>query len=193
MSNTRSFKELVRTSYKPTANELILREEFIELKNGLFKGVVPKLIRMSGNLYKDIDTLMYCRDEQSDEEYEKLLQNAIRSMDVLTNPYLTDSSKKRIFLTGRRAGKHQLLLTKYAYPVPHVKGLSINLVTIELGTLGENIYGFKSSRWGLAVDDFVTDEERDHYISTIRLDNVNQYGTYLEMMTHIIFQVTPFK
>lgn len=193
MTNTRSFRELVRSSYKPSANELILRDEFIELKNGLFKGVVPKLIRMSGELYNDIDVLMASTEEQTDEEHEALLQKTLRSIDNVTNPYIHDSTKKRIFYTGRRAGKHQLLLTKHVYPVPHVKGISLTLVTVELGIIGTDIYGFKSTRWGIAVDDHVTEEERNHYISDIRLSDVRNYETYIEMMKHIVFQVTPFR
>ena len=74
-----------------------------------------------------------------------------------------------------------------------MKGLSVSLVTAELNVLGTNEYAFKSSRWGLMVDDDMNPEEREHYVQTVNLSNLQYHSSYLEIMKHIIFQITPYR
>ncbi len=193
MGNNHSFKEMGRTSYKPSANELRLRDEFVELKHNLFKGVTPKLIRMSGQLYDDLDELLTNAKDIKENEEAILLQRIMRSMDEANKRFVRNSKKKHIFITGRRVGNFQILITEHVLPVPHVSGLSITLVTAELNVLGTGEYGFKSSRWGLMVDDEMSKEVQEHYIRTISLQGLQQFSSYLEIMKHIIFQVTPYQ
>lgn len=193
MNNSRSISELGRTSYKPSTNELRLREEFVELRHGLFKGIPPKIIRMGGQLYKDLDELLLNSSNLEEDEENALLQRLMRSMDEANKRHVRNSKKKHIFITGRRVGKMQILITEYVLPVPHVKGLSVSLITAELNVLGTNEYAFKSSRWGLMVDDDMNPEEREHYVKTVNLSNLQQYSSYLEIMTYIIFQITPYR
>lgn len=193
MNSKLSVNDIGRTSYKPSANELRLREEFIELKHGLFKGVSPKIVRMSGQLFTDIqDLLTNCSDIDPGEE-ATILQRLMRSMDDLNKRYVRNSKKKHIFYTGKRIGKLQLLITEHVCPVPHVSGLSITLITAELHVMGTNDYAFKSARWGLLVDDDMSQEEQDHYVSTVSLKGLDHGRSYIEIMSDIIFQVTPYR
>lgn len=193
MSNNRALNELGRTSYKPSANELQLREEFVELRLGLFKGITPKIIRMGGQLYKDLDEIILTTKDLDEAQENALLQKLMRSMDEANKRYVRNSKKKHIFITGRRVGKLQILITEYVLPIPHVKGLSVSLVTAELNVLGTNEYAFKSSRWSLMVDDDMSPEEREHYVQTVNLSNLQYHSSYLEIMKHIIFQITPYR
>jgi hypothetical protein len=193
MSNNRALNELGRTSYKPSANELQLREEFVELRLGLFKGIPPKIIRMGGQLYKDLDEIILTTKDLDEAQENALLQKLMRSMDEANKRYVRNSKKKHIFITGRRVGKLQILITEYVLPIPHVKGLSVSLVTAELNVLGTNEYAFKSSRWSLMVDDDMSPEEREHYVQTVNLSNLQYHSSYLEIMKHIIFQITPYR
>jgi hypothetical protein len=193
MSNNRSLDERNRTSYKPSVNELHIRDEFNELKHGLFKGIVPKIIRMSGQLYQDLDELMTTSKELSDAEEKTLLQKLMRSMDEANKRHVRDSKKKHIFITGRRKGKFQILITEHVLPIPHVTGVSVALITAELNIVGTDEYAFKSSRWGLMVDDDMDPKIRDHYVQTVNLKDLYRYSSYYEIMKHIIFQVTPYQ
>lgn len=193
MSSAHHLNEFCRASYKPSTNELQIRSEFNELRYGLFKGTVPKIVRMSGQLYTDLKELLTSSGELEEGEEAKLLQRLMRSMDELNKRYVRNSKKKHIFYTGRRIGKLQLFISEHVLPVPHVKGLSVTLITAELHVLGTNDYAFKSARWGLLVDDDMSQEEQNHYVETVSLKDLDHSLNYLEVMSHVIFQVTPYR
>lgn len=182
----------MRASYKPKENELILHAPILALKNNMFKGVPCKILRISGDLLKQVDAFLLSQDPEkfTNRQREENAEGILRTFFTLTEKQI-DARKKRYYKTGIRFGHSQLLITEFVYPVPHVKHLAVVLVTLDLYDSKDNSYWMKSSYWSLNFDDAMSQEHQDFYSDTVNMTPRQGDEDLEEMMTRLLFDIVP--
>lgn len=184
----------MRNSYKPKVNELIIHEPIETLRLNQFKGVPCKLLRISGELLKVIDVFLKSQDPNkvTNRGREQGAEAILRAFFELTEKQI-DSRKKRFYKTGIRFDNSQLLITEFVYPVPHVKHLSIVLVTLDLMNFKSNEYWMRSSFWSLNFDDEMPKELQDFYSETVDMKPSQPDESLEDMLVRLLFDIVPPK
>ncbi len=179
-----------RPSYKPAANRLVHVDEVKRLHHSLFKGVQPKTVRIGGELMSAIENFF---DSESQPYEPNILQvNAERMMKAFyrTNEKSVDSKKKRFFQTGINSKGMQLLLTEFIYPVTHVKGVTLVMVSVDFRNLKSNEKRLRSSYWCLNMDPGYEHLE-EHYMNVVKVNTIDENTPIDEIFTEMIFAVVP--
>lgn len=180
-----------RASYKPAASRLVLTDEIKRVQYSLFKGVQPKTLRIGGVL---MDAMEEFFDSQRGDEERSLQSAAEKLMRAFftSNEKNIDAKKKRFYQTGVNVKGMQLLLTQFVYPVPHVKGISIAVVTVDFSNLKLNECRLRSSYWCLNFDPGYEYLE-DHYSNVVKVSNIDEYTPLDEVFMEMIFSIVPPK
>lgn len=185
---------IMRNSYKPKVDELILHAPIEELRLNQFKGVPCKILRISGDLLKSIDHFLHSQDplKVTNRGREESTEAILRNFFNLTEKYI-DARKKRYFKTGIRFDNSQLLITEFVYPVPHVKHMSIVLVTLDLMNFKSNEYWMRSSFWCLNYDAEMPKELQDYYSENVDMQPSREDEGLEAMLIRLLFDIVPPK
>lgn len=162
---------MIPTSYKPREGQLLLTPTLREYFLKFFKGIKPKPLRMSGDLYKAtmIDFIGGMQEGQSinETEHKNLMLNIVSTF-RRTIAEKEKSIKKRSYITGYSTKGFQLMLTQSTYPVPHLPWAGISLITLDVGEPGTNKQLIKYVSWEVTYAPTVDDNLISYYNSIIK-------------------------
>lgn len=168
---------MIMTSYKPKEGQLLLTPTLREYFLTYFKGVKPKPLRMSGELFKAV-MIDFLGPAQTGQEI-----NEVQHKDTMINIIgafkraVADKDKvvkKRSYITGFSNKHIQLMLTYSTYPVPHLPWAGITLTTLDVGKPGAPEQLIKYVSWEVCYNDEVPDQYVDFYNAKInRVVNVD--------------------
>lgn len=182
----------LRKSYKPSTNELILHEEIQELKHTLFKGVPAKITRLNKEFIAGIEQMFVVQESvvYTREDREKSAEYLMRLM-LDTHADQLQIGKKKFLKTGvRLSSGTQILLTLFNLPVPHIKHLSIILVTLDFSSPKIKKHVTKSRYISLNISDDLPPEEKAYY-ENYYCERTKTTETLTELMTRILFDIVP--
>lgn len=168
---------MIMTSYKPKEGQLLLTPTLREYFLTYFKGVKPKPLRMSGELFNAVmnDFLGPAQigKEINEVEHKDTMINIIGSFKrAVANK--DKVVKKRSYITGFSNKHIQIMLTYSTYPVPHLPWAGITLTTLDVGKPGASDQLIKYVSWEVCYNDEVPDQYVDFYNTKInRVVNVD--------------------
>jgi hypothetical protein len=182
---------MITTSYKPAEGKLRPTPAFKEYQLEYFKGIKPKTVRMSGELFKQVDrymTLTKADASLEESEHREMLANIIREFRIGIDAK-DKTVKKRIYFTGYAEKKFQLMLTSSVYPVPHLPWAGISLITLDIGVPGSSDQYVKFISWSV-VYDHETDANVIGYYNAKIKPKANAQTPLGEGLVDMIFEMT---
>lgn len=175
--------------YRPKTSELVLTEEVKETIDRFLVGVKPKVINISGDLAKRLDTVISSiATPHSDEEHELLNLSIIDAFKNAFSRYVI-KRKKYHFVSGFNMKGFNTLLFGAVLPVPHIDGISLYAIKLKLEHKGDVF--LESSICYLLCDETIPEHQVKFYQERANGREFRSM-TLSERIEDIIFDLIPF-
>lgn len=180
-------------SYKPKLSEVKLHDELEDLRLQLFKGIEVRVTRMRGPMLEVVNDFIVAQTEEvSDSQLRERTAEKVMRAYVDNVEDMIVAGKRRFFKSGMLLKNAQILKTVFVHPVPHVKGMSIVLATLDLLNYETKEFWMRSSFWSMYFDDNVVPFElQEYYSNHVTLESRLPGESLADTMVRLFFEVVP--
>lgn len=193
--NWSEFFNTNRTFYKPTQNELKISAGYQELLLSHFKGVKPKIVKLTGDTYiafRDaIVSLMGVGNEDPEQKDDRLFHFITEFTGTITPS--VDTNKRRVFRSGMCREGLSIMVSTTTFPAPHIRDLVLAITVLEIINLKTSKVVLSLRGYFLFFDEDSPEHVKQHYRDCITSAGLNDNVPHEQAFLDMLFCLTPYK